>query len=44
MQPRWGSVEIRRWNDRHAGQLLDTWLDVNQVQAHLQKDEPPVLL
>jgi hypothetical protein len=38
--PRWGSVEIRRWNDLHAWQSVDTWFDVVQIQAHLEKDEP----
>ncbi len=42
--PRWGSVEIRRWNDLHAWQSVDTWFDVLQVQAHLEKDEPPAPL
>lgn len=42
--PRWGSVEIRRWNGLHAWQSVDTWFDVVQVQAHLEKDEPPVPL
>lgn len=38
--PRWGSVEIRRWNDLHAWQSMDTWFDVIQIQAHLERDEP----
>jgi len=42
--PRWGSVESRRWNDLHARQSVDTWFDVVQVQAHLEKDEPPAPL
>ncbi|MFV2045062.1 MAG: transposase [Anaerolineales bacterium] len=42
--PRWGSVEIRRWNDLHAWQSVDTWFDVVQVQAHLERDEPPAPL
>jgi hypothetical protein len=42
--PRWGSVEIRRWNDLHAWQSVDTWFDFIQVQTHLEKDEPPAPL
>jgi len=39
--PRWGSVEIRRWNDLHRRwQSVNTWLDVVHVQTHLEKAEP----
>jgi len=42
--PRWGSVQIRRWNDLHTWQSVDTWFDVLQVQTHLEKEEPPTPL
>lgn len=42
--PRWGSVEIWRWNDLHDRQSVYTWFDVLQVQTHLEKDEPPAPL
>ena len=42
--PRWGAVKVRRWNDLHAWQSVDTWFDVLQVQTHLEKDEPPAPL
>jgi hypothetical protein len=42
--PCWGLFEIRRWKDLHAWQLVDTWFDVVQVQAHLKKGEPPAPL
>jgi len=39
--PRWGSVEIRRWNNLHRRwQSVDTWFDIIQVQTHLEKAEP----
>ena len=38
--PRWGSVEIRRWNDLHAWQSANNWFDVVQIRSHLEKDEP----
>jgi len=42
--PRWGSVEIRRWNGLHDRQSVYTWFDVVQVQTHLEKAEPPAPL
>jgi hypothetical protein len=42
--PNWGCVEIRRWNDLHAWQSVDNWFDVVQVQAHLERVEPPAPL
>jgi len=38
--PRWGCVEIRRWNDLHAWQSVNNWFDVIQVQTHLERAEP----
>jgi len=42
--PRWGSVELRCWNNLHAWQSVDNWFDVVQVQTHLEKTEPPAPL
>jgi len=42
--PRWGSVKIRRWNNLHAWQSVDTEFDVLQVQTHLEKADPPAPL
>jgi len=39
--PHWGSVQIRRWNDLHARESVDTEFDVVQVQTHLEQAEPP---
>ena len=42
--PRWGSVEIRRWNDLHARESIHIEFDVVQVRVHLEKSEPPAPL
>jgi hypothetical protein len=42
--PHWGCVEIRRWNDLHAWQSVNNWFDVVQIQAHLERAEPPAPL
>lgn len=39
--PRWGSVQIRRWNGLHARECVDIKFDVVQVRAHMEKREPP---
>jgi hypothetical protein len=39
--PRWGSVEIRRWNNLHARESADIEFDVVQVRVHLEKGDPP---
>lgn len=42
--PRWGSVQIRRWNGLHARESVDIQFDVVQIRVHMEKSEPPAPL
>ena len=37
----WGSVRLRRWNDKHARQDANTPFSVILVETHLEREKPP---
>ncbi len=38
--PRWGKVQLQRWDDKHARQDADTSFSVILVKTHLERDRP----
>jgi hypothetical protein len=39
--PKWGHVELQRWNHRHSSQAPDIEVDVIRAQVHLERTKPP---
>ena len=39
--PKWGQVELQRWNHRHSSQAPDLEVDVIRAQVHLERAKPP---